>query len=226
MKVKNLCLLAGATAALAFSGSALAGDSGLVFEWESTGSGALGLTYEGSVNGDLATIVISVTGVPAGAGTVGVLNTPNTPFLMYTGDGSLFFNQSWAPFPEGATVNPFAPDTDSGFIGLAGWGTPSNNMQSWATTGQNITEFGGAPGFWISLEPTGEPSPGGDIAIYQVSWNANTSAHGAFNFAVVDPMAGEPSDEFYFTWTAAVPAPGALALLGLAGLVGARRRRA
>ena len=46
----------------------------------------------------------------------------------------------------------------------------------------------------------------------------------ALNFDVYGT--GEATSFTFDSWTAAVPAPGALALLGAAGLVGARRRRA
>jgi MYXO-CTERM domain-containing protein len=62
------------------------------------------------------------------------------------------------------------------------------------------------------------------LAQFSVSGNQNVRG----TFGLTYRGAGAPADTFVqnVTFTTAVPAPGALALLGLAGLVGSRRRRA
>ena len=105
----------------------------------------------------------------------------------------------------------------------------------------NVTAYTGGPNLWEVIAT--------DITDRQLSGSASISGTGQKTFAVssfsqvlgsgfdwskvkylsLNAYTGDSASSFTFdSWTAvgAVPAPGALALLGAAGIVGARRRRA
>ncbi len=97
----------------------------------------------------------------------------------------------------------------------------------------------GLGGFWIGVEFTGAnaantangwrvmnaPTTGASLNAFGVFNNAGSGVFQAF-FAFGTPPGSSPSRMMVDVNGTLVPAPGALALLGVAGLAGARRRRA
>lgn len=113
--------------------------------------------------------------------------------------------------PDGTGVNPFAPTPDFGGVvgGLADWsGGVNDNNSGWFTEGP------AAQGLAVA-SPT---STGFGVYIAQLSF-VGGDITGDFTAATQDGV-GVVSVN-----TAVIPTPGALALLGLAGLAGVRRRR-
>lgn len=96
----------------------------------------------------------------------------------------------------------------------------------------------GLGGFWIGVEFTGAnaantvngwrvmnaPTTGASINAFGIFNNAGSGAFQAF-FAFGTPPGSSPSRLMVDVNGTLVPAPGAMALLGVAGLVGGRRRR-
>ena len=97
----------------------------------------------------------------------------------------------------------------------------------------------GLGGWWIGVEFTGAnaantangwrvvnaPATGASINGFGIFNNAGSGVFDAF-FAFGTPPGSSPSRLMVDVNGTLVPAPGALALLGVAGLAGARRRRA
>ena len=96
----------------------------------------------------------------------------------------------------------------------------------------------GLGGFWIGVEFTGAnaantangwrvmnaPTTGASLNAFGIYNNAGSGVFAAF-FAFGTPPGASPSRLMVDVNGTLVPAPGAMALLGVAGLVGARRRR-
>jgi len=67
---------------------------------------------------------------------------------------------------------------------------------------------------------------GGFSGIDANSWTSGALAADTYTLSVTDLFAGDPGAVGSITVNYTIPAPGAIALLGLAGLAGGRRRRA
>jgi MYXO-CTERM domain-containing protein len=101
---------------------------------------------------------------------------------------------------------------------------------AWFTAGPQEQGRAGhwSQGAFLNFHPDGDgPLAGYGVQLMQLTVNANHNVKGTLAVGVVEAgsIAGGvsiPNQVF----SSVVPAPGALALLGLAGLVGARRRRA
>jgi MYXO-CTERM domain-containing protein len=108
----------------------------------------------------------------------------------------------------------------------AGFG-PSNNLGSGAANSFALT----LP-YTFAQAGTAWPSPSGTANISNVpvyaatSWIAGPQAAGNYTLTISDLAAGDGGFVNGWTINYTVPAPGALALMGLAGVVGGRRRRA
>lgn len=232
MKVKTLSALAGAASVLA-AGSAQAVPT---------------LGYISNVadpfltaNG-LQSAIIQLQGIAAGETIQGFIGTPQNPWnISTTGPG--FFNLAGQFFDannnltfDGATsfyaaTNASAPGGigntfDSGFLGSpATFGEPSSDpgtgIGGFALSGDGSSDVLIAPAAWITLSPTGFDPPGANYSFLRITWSAQHSATVSLVLAGNTP----PIDVALSITIPPVPAPGALALLGLAGLVGTRRRR-
>jgi len=109
---------------------------------------------------------------------------------------------------------------------------------SGVTLNLELASNAGLGGWWIGVEFTGEnaantangwrvvnaPTTGASINAFGIFNNAGSGAFQAF-FAFGNPPGSSPSRMMVDVNGTLVPAPGALALLGVAGLAGARRRR-
>jgi MYXO-CTERM domain-containing protein len=74
--------------------------------------------------------------------------------------------------------------------------------------------------------PQSQQDADGRVLMMQLTVNQGTDIKGQINLGWNDLVFGGSGEEFVTFSTQTLPAPGAIALLGLAGLVGTRRRRA
>jgi hypothetical protein len=238
MKVKTLSALAGVGAAMIMSSGAQAAPQLRVL---STPTNTF-LTANG-----LQSAVVGVLGTDFAPGEAlqGAIGNAANPWSITTSSGT-FFNvnndtsASGAPFDgmgQTAATAATAPNqvgagNDTGvfsnagalFGGISGPGAPSNPI-GFAQFGVGQTGAPGSPVSFLSLNPAGVPVPAGGIQLFRLTWSASASA--TVSLVLVTNTGGGNGFEYASSITIpAVPAPGAIALLGLAGLVGSRRRRA
>jgi MYXO-CTERM domain-containing protein len=131
--------------------------------------------------------------------------------------------------PTGAPLFTFAADA------VVNVGTAFGFQAQEYSVGNGVnTLFSLAAGatYWVSAVGT-DPNPGQYFATYNFGGPVNGNqgafigaAFGVPNWTTCDSQFGTPSDFAFCIEGRQVPAPGALALLGLGGLVAGRRRRA
>jgi hypothetical protein len=173
---------------------------------------------------------------------VGVVGTPSHPFSIFVqGQSAAFYNSA------GASGNDAPSATEAQFINDINWDsfyTIGKKLEPYSTPlivapgtpGPTSTGKwgGGAIGMNMAwtLPPTtpqGAPTPetlavGGRVLLMRLAVNNQAKViQGSFGVLIFDENGGaEVGGEFK---TILLPAPGALALLGLAGLAGFSRRR-
>ena len=232
MKVKTLSALAGLGGALILSGTAQANYTGL-----STESG--GVVVVGGIARQLWHVYANFN--DAGDYLTGANGSPTNGALVVesrnaldTAAGTNFFN------PGGvANLAPYSPNGSLEFgtfvtIGvLLGQNAPGGTDQSTLSpgfpnfiNGNSITNSNMG---WFTAGPVEQGNAGGDLKVVmmQLSVNAGENVRGTVNVAGVNDTGLAGGDSFLIAGQTfnSIPAPGALALLGLAGLVGSRRRR-
>ncbi len=110
--------------------------------------------------------------------------------------------------PNGALLGNPVDGVDTDDIG--GFGLYSDGSNDWHIV----------PAAWITLNPLGIDPPGTTITTLRITWSANEYATVSFSLFMNTP----PATVFTGITLPPVPAPGVLALLGLASLVTGRRR--
>jgi hypothetical protein len=230
MKVKTLSALAGLGGALIMSSSATAAPQLVVVSQNTTNAFLV-------ANG-LQSAVIGVTGFAAGENLQGFLGTASNPWVVSTSGGGFFNVDSNGTYFDGqgqtaATALNAPPNGawDSGVLA-----NPTTNALGAITSGGasnpiGFAQFGvganSGPGndvFWLTLNPQGVAVVG-TANLLRLTWSALQSA--TFSALLVTNTGGGQGGEHAVSITIPpVPAPGALALLGLAGAIGSRRRRA
>jgi len=241
MKVKTLSALAGLGGALIMTGSASANYLGLsVVQGTGSVGGVLRNVYRVYANfSDPNDYLTAVSGSP----TLGnmVIQSRNAAdsgagsnFVNVTGGGSTapsayqLTQTPEAAFDSfvtiGVSVSDQAPGGDTtglspGFTGIAnGINQINSNNAGWFTTGPQEQ---GRAGF------AGDGDPLLRVLIAQLTVSSTSQVKGTVaisgvnNAGLLPPAAFTVSGQTFNS----APAPGALALLGMAGLVGARRRR-
>jgi hypothetical protein len=223
MKVKTLSALAGVGTALILSGTANAAFTGLSVELFADG------TVQGGAARDVWRIYANFDN--AGDRLTAVFGNGVSPMVITSTSGA-FFN------PGGSATNgpPSAGDIAS---------YPQWAFGTYATIGDvagtpDTANVGFSPGFpvflaanlapntnigWFTAGPLPQGAPvAGRVMIMQLA--VNDGLHAAGSVGIQYRPAGAASDEQVNNNAFnTIPAPGALALLGLAGLVGSRRRR-
>jgi hypothetical protein len=240
MKVKTLSALAGVGAAMIMSSGAQAAPQLRVLSTNTTSTFLIANNLQSAVVGVLGT------DFAPGEAMQGLIGTAANPWTITSSSGTFFnvnsdVSSSGAPFnglgqtaATGATApNMAGAGFDTGvlsnagalFGGISGPGAPSNPI-GFAQFGVGANSPPGSPVSWLSLNPAGVPVPAGGIQLFRLTWSRLASA--TLSMVIVTNTGGGNGFEYASSLTIpAVPAPGALALLGVAGLVGgARRRRA
>jgi MYXO-CTERM domain-containing protein len=236
MKVKTLSALAGLGGALILSGSADAAYVGLSTQLHSTVSinGVSHDVYRVYANFTSALDQLTVVSGSGAAGpiTISQLNAagngPGSGFYNDALGGLLAPNPAFFPFAPslqwdsfvtiGAAVGPQpAPDATSlspGFVGglITGTGTTA------------------ADSAWFVTPDAPQSIAGADLSVMMAQLTVQSGQHvaGTVNISGVTAAIAGGGQSFTANGQtfSSIPAPGALALLGLAGLVGSRRRRA
>ncbi|MCH7547853.1 MAG: hypothetical protein IID30_15755 [Planctomycetes bacterium] len=202
---------------------------------------------DGTVDGTWQTVVLAVSGLTdrldAINGTAGV---GENPMSFITGDGSNLYNHdTWISGPfifngeaglasvdadfagffnakyDSGVLTPFQKDIfvndtslTAGFATEIGSFSFSNGASDSST---NIAVFDG------DLDNPIFPS---SVDVFRLTWKRNTTLFVEFNVqTTVTTSIGGTTNEALNILLPAIPAPGAFALLGLAGLVGRPRRR-
>ena len=153
-------------------------------------------------------------------------------------DGSGWFHDD----PVGGSWNPFLVDSGAieSFVTIGGFGGPFNN--SWTTPDPNWGDDGfnqaGIPANagWFNNNPPNLAGQAQDLGDGMFgTWlgrfvidlpSSPVSLNFAGSLTFNQGLGTDPEQPSFDASIAYVPAPGALALLGLAGLAGSRRRRA
>jgi hypothetical protein len=182
------------------------------------------------------TASIYLAGLAPGTSLIAVFGDEASPMTISTDDPLGFFNAA-----EYGQLN--------GRTNSALWSTfPSLQWDSWGEI-QATSDYATTPGFpnifatggggniienndlaWYDNDPgTPEVEVDGRIAIAQLTWTYAAGAQPDFDaFFKVSVQYGDASQERYVEFDHGgfyvIPTPGALALLGLAGLIGRRRR--
>lgn len=200
---------------------------------------------DGTVDGTYQTATITVSGLTGNL--IALSGLAGQAISFSTGDGSGLWNQDdvvvTVPFVftvffgssnfAAADFGSAAPNSqfDSGILTWADVpGDPpilDTTASPTFSTEMNIFQFssGGLP---VSSEDASvfdfnqgdSPVPGTSVDVFRVTWKRDTTLD--ISFIVTQ---GDAPNEFLGAQFAAIPAPGALALLGLAGIAGRPRRR-
>ena len=223
MKIKTLAVAAGVSAPLILSGSVSAGFVGIK------------TTSKPNDFGLLVVNVYAVFDSPGEDGMVAVAGTPNNPLTIVV-EGGVFYN---SPFgndqaPCGCLFGVFPSLAFDTFVSIGkktSAGDTTLISPGWPAAGITGSVFTTDASGWVvtPLAAQGNPFdpansfPGnGQILLAQFSTANGTEIHGTFLLKFTSN--GIPGQAAVVGWTS-VPAPGALALLGAAGLIGTRRRR-
>lgn len=226
MKAKTLSALAGLGGALILSAGANAAPHLTV----------VSMNHEDQfhVDNGLVTFVIGVTGFEAGENLQGFIGTAGNPWSI-TNTGGGFFNVDSTSYFDGmgqAAGNPLAGPNglyDSGVLanpltnalGAITSGGASNPV-GFAQFGVGATSGTGADVFWLTLNPAGL-EVNGTVNLFRLTMP--TTATGRITGLMVTNLGNQTGNEYAIDFTFAVPGPGSLALLGIAGLAGGSRRR-
>lgn len=250
MKVKSVAMVAGVGASLLLAGQARADYLGITWELDAFAlNGVTPLVGLPGYAGQQVYNVYASFDQPTDQA-VGVVGTPTNPFSVFVqGQDTSFFNipaaAGGADTPPSVFFATLVPSLNWDSFYTIGskfsdpFGTPGNDALVVApgTPGPNNTgKWGGGPigmNMAWTLPPTngqGLPQPltlpvNGRVLLMRLSLAADDPAkviEGSFGVLTFSDGVGVESPGSFKT---IVPAPGAMALLGLAGLAGYSRRR-
>ena len=213
MKTKTLAILAGVGAPMILAGSSQAAFTGVKWTQKENSLGILTYNIYATFDERPGDFVFAVAGTP--------LNPLNVDVT-----GGTFFQ---APFgtdqaPNPALFIPF-PETEFDTFVTIGKKISTDNATGlapgWPGFGASSLAFSDTGWFITPDDPQGNPDANNQVLLMQLSTQDGTGFSG--NILISGFSNGQDFQAFVPFNT--VPAPGALALLGAAGLLGARRRR-
>lgn len=237
MKLNSILTLVGISGALIRSSNAVAAPQLTVVSFNTTNSFL--------VANNLQSYVIGITGLAPGENLQGFIGTNANPWSLTIGSiippggyHDTFFNvDSNEPYFDGqgqmAANNAIAPPNgqwDTGVLtnattnalGAITSGDGSNQI-GFAQYGVDYNSGPGTNVFWLSLSPTGFPVSG-TVPLFRCTFHAADFA--VLNLVCVTNFGNGQGGEYPLTvGFGFIPAPGGLALLGLAAVIGKRRRR-
>ncbi len=233
MKVKTMSALAGLGGALIMSSAATAAPFLTVVSSNTTNAFL--------VANNLQSAVVGITGFASGENFQGMIGTAANPWSI-TAAGGFFNIGDDYPYFDGQGQTAATAASAPNFPGSNIWDTgvlanATTNALGAITTGGASTPIGfaqaggsgntggtGADVFWLTLNANGLVM-GATTSLFRLTWSRSASAD-LHMLGTVNTGGGNGYDVPLRLTIPAVPAPGALALLGLAGVVGSRRRRA
>ena len=181
---------------------------------------------------NLQSAVVGVTGFAPGENLQGFLGVTGSPWSITTSSGA-FFNVTWSSGSESQGVAPPGItqdwEFDSGVLASAGalgaiTSMASNSAGFALLYGGGNTSGPGNDVFWLKFNPAGI-AVNGSLNLFRLTWSRDASA--SLSMLAVTNTGDGIGEEFQMSLTIpSVPAPGAVAILTLAGLIGSRRRRA
>jgi MYXO-CTERM domain-containing protein len=228
MNVKNLTVFAGCVASLSFGAIAAADYSGMSADL--VYSGALGGTS--GRDGDVYRIYVDFDGP---GGSLNAVYGDATQGLLIEAETGSFYQNAFGGNTS-KTINPalYGPFPSLVYDSWVTIGSEDMNGNSLNDIGIDFGGFGAGgaitttDGSWFTTPDDAQSYAGGDnrVLVGQFTVDVGDSVVGYVNLqGKYGDMGGDQT-----TWSASgqtwVPAPGALALLGVAGLAGRRRRRA
>jgi MYXO-CTERM domain-containing protein len=228
MNMKRVSIFAGTVGGIALAGSAFAGMNGLSYDLtEQVGDGAVAGTYTVRVYAEL----------DAGNRLDAVYGNSATNMSMTYHDGASAYQNSLGG-PTSQSINPaffpLAPSLEwDSYVTIGSLYNTDNALQSigidWAPWDPNGGDLFADNGTWFvtPADAQGE-AVDGRVLVAQFTTFAGT---GMYDMTFTSGFQGK--DASGDTWQSGhsvsitnIPAPGAIALLGLAGFAGRRRRRA
>jgi MYXO-CTERM domain-containing protein len=230
MNTKRISMFAGTVCGIALAGTAVAGMNGLSYDiTDQTGDGVVGGTYTVRVYAEM----------DAGDRLDAVYGNSESQIDISYLDGASAY-QVAAGGPTSQSINsalfPFLPELEwDSYVTIGNLYAGDNALQSigidWADWDPNGGDLYSDNGTWFvtPADAQGE-SVNGRVLVAQFTTYAGS---GEYDIAFSAGFQGKDSSGD--TWQSGhtvlitgevVPAPGAIALLGLAGLAGRRRRRA
>ncbi len=223
MKMKNLSVLAGLGGSLILTGSATAAYTGIKVVVKPNNFGIFVCQVYATFSGDAGDFIFAVAGTPMNP--MGVSVKKGTFYQHALGSDRASSNALINIFPSLAydtfvsigrkRFNENEPDATLLSPGWPGFG-PSD-LPPIGNPGTNI-------GWFITqADPQGAPV-GGQVLLGQFSTADGQGIAGGFLVSGFTGAAGDPFQSFE-TFDHQIPTPGALALLGMAGLISRRRRR-
>ena len=231
MKAKTLSVLAGVTAPLILTGSVSAGFVGLKVVGKETG-------FIPGIGELFVCNVYAVFDRPDDE-MIQVAGTNNTPMVIFVKNGKFYQDPQGNPLT--APTLEFLPGA-SGALAYDTFFTIGTKTDSLFTTLDDVST---SPGLffenssvfsqstaWFILPSgpgnggLGQPNENGQVLIFQGSFIKDGIAKGiAGSMLLLFTSNGVTGVEAYVTFDHQIPTPGVLPLLGLAGLMGTRRRR-
>jgi hypothetical protein len=186
---------------------------------------ATDVIFKLTVNGSLSSTNWGkfMIGISTGAGATSG-NGWGRPINMTSNGGMTHWVGSWVDGGGGSQFWNYSGSAWSGPAGLAGFSS-SSGAQSTLTYAVSMASLGVSNGSTIYFDAYSTGGGGGDSAVDALSRSDASISNWGGPFTTAGIATGTSASTSGGAFAYTIPAPGALALLGLSTLVGSRRRR-